>query len=445
MYRASRGDKIGDTIYTKFNISATPTELFVDKDGNEVDWIVGYGPPADKFLEKLQKVLTGEETYKTLTAKYAKEPTNVPVVFKLAQKTSSRYTMPEKAKELYQKVITLDPQGKAGNYTFDYLKATVSYTQAAEFELGQESIYARKPDAAPLKNFIAKYPQSPLIKQAYSYLASYYQYNAPSDAAGKADAQKFLGEYTAKYPQDASALNSYVEWIVKQKAPLDKGIELAEKVKEIQGYPRNPEYAQNLAQLYILKGDAAKADEEYGKDFIDGYVSNAVYALTGYANFWIDQGKNLDSVEAAADTAVKLAPASQWYTLQTVAGIYTKLDKPDKALAIYGPAFIKANMGDQGILSSYAAFWSRQGKNQEGMNLESALDAARKAVELRSDYYNEYTLAKLLFKAKKNDEALKHAEKAVELVKPIAAKYEGFSTQQYDKLVKDIKDAIAKK
>ena len=445
MYRASRGDKIGDTIYTKFNISATPTELFVDKDGNEVDWIVGYGPPADKFLEKLQKVLTGEETYKTLTAKYAKEPTNVPVVFKLAQKTSSRYTMPEKAKELYQKVITLDPQGKAGNYTFDYLKATVSYTQAAEFELGQESIYARKPDAAPLNNFIAKYPQSPLIKQAYSYLASYYQYNAPSDAAGKADAQKFLEEYTAKYPQDASALNSYVEWIVKQKAPLDKGIELAEKVKEIQGYPRNPEYAQNLAQLYILKGDAAKADEEYGKDFIDGYVSNAVYALTGYASFWIDQGKNLDSVEAAADTAVKMAPASQSYTLQALAGIYTKLNKPDKALAIYGPAFIKANMGDQGILASYAAFWSRQGKNQEGMNLESAQDAAKKSVELTSDYYNNYTLAKLLFKAKKYDEALKYAEKAVELVKPIAAKYEGFSTQQYDKLVKDIKDAIAKK
>jgi len=445
VYRASRGDKIGDSIYTKFNVQATPTELFVDKDGNEVDWVVGYGPPADKFLEKLQKVLTGEETYKALTAKYAKEPTNVPVVFKLAQKTSSRYTMPEKAKELYQKVITLDPQGKAGNYTFEYMKATVPYTQAAEFELGQESIYARKPDAAPLKNFITKYPQSALLKQAYSYLAQYYQYNAPGDAAGKADAQKFLEEYTAKYPQDASVLNSYVGWIIKQKAPLDKGIELAEKAKEIQGYPRNPEYAQNLAQLYILKGDAAKADEEYGKDFVDGYVSNAVYALTGYANFWLEQGKNLDSVEAAADTAVKMAPASQWYTLQTVAGIYTKLNKPDKALAIYGPAFIKANMGDQSILASYAAFWSRQGKNQEGMNLESALDAARKACELTSNYYNEYTLAKILFKAKKNDEALKHAEKAVELVKPVAAKYEGFSTQQYDKLVKDIKDAIAKK
>jgi tetratricopeptide (TPR) repeat protein len=426
-------------MYTKFNISATPTELIVDKDGNEVDWIVGYGPPADKFLGKLQKVLSGEETYRTLTARYAKEPTNVEVVFKLAQKAGSRYTMPEKAKELYQKVIALDPNGKAGNYTFEYLKVTVPYTQAAEFELGQESVYSRKPDSAPLKAFITKYPQSPLLKQAYSTLANYYRYSASNDAAVKAEAAKFFEEYIVRCPQDAAVLNSYVEWIIKEKEPLDKGIELAEKVKEVQGYPRNPEYTQNLAQLYVLKGDPAKADEEYGKDFIDGYVSNAVYALTGYANFWLEQNKNLESVEAAADTAIKMAPASQWYTLQTVAGIFNKLNKTDKALAVYGPTFIKGNTGDQSILASYASFWSREGKN-----LESALEAARKSVELTSDYYNNYTLGNILYKLKKYDEALKYAEEAVVLVKPVAAKYQGFSTQNYEKLVKDIKDAIAK-
>jgi tetratricopeptide (TPR) repeat protein len=386
-------------------------------------------------------MLGGEETYKTLTARYAKEPTNVEVVFKLARKYNSRYSpeMLAKSIELYRKVIALDPEGKAGNYTFEYTKYTVPYTQAAEFELGTSSVFGRKSDAAPLKAFIAKYPQSPLLKQAYAYLASYYQYYAANDAAAKADATKFFDEYTAKYPEDASVLNSYVEKIIKDKEPLDKGIELAEKVKEVQGYPRNPDYAQNLAQLYILKGDAAKADEEYGKDFIDGYISNAVYALTGYANFWLEQNKNLDSAEAMADLAIKLAPASQWYTLQTVAGIYAKLNKTDKALAVYGPEFLKKNMGDQNVLASYASFWNRQGKN-----LDSALEAARKSVELTSDYYNNYTLANILFKMKKYDEALKYAEKAVELVKPMAVKYEGFSTQQYEKLVKDIKDAIAK-
>ena len=421
--------------------------MFVDKDGNEVDWIVGYGPPADKFQEKLKKVLAGEDTYKVLTARAAKEPANVEVLFKLAQKCASRYSpeMMAKSKELYKKVIALDPEGEAGNYTFEYLKATVSYTQAAEFDLAQASVFDRKPDAAPLKAFMAKYPQSPLIKQAYAMLGSYYQYYASGDEATKAEATTFYETYVAKYPADASVLNSYVDKIVKDKGPIDKGIELAEKVKEIQGYPPNPEYDQNLAQLYLLKGDAAKADEEYGKDFLDSYVSNSVFALTGYANFWLEQGRNLESVEAAADLAVKVAPPEQWYTFQTAAGIYMKLKKPDRALAVYGPEFIKKNGTDQSVLASYASFWSKQGDKQAGMNLESALEAARKSVELRSDYYNNFTLASILFKLKRYQEALPPAEKAVEFVESWAAKHPEFSTEKYKKLVKDIKDAIAKK
>ncbi len=402
-----------------------------------MDWIVGYGPPPDKFLEKLQKSLAGTDTYKSLTAACAKDPKNVELIFKLAQKCGSRYTdeMRAKSKDLYQSIVTLDPEGKAGTYTFDYIKATVSYTQAAEFELGQMTAFGRKPDPAPLKAFIAKYSGSPLQKEAYSYLTNYYQYTATKD-----DADKFFDEYTAKYPNDASVLNFYVQRIIKDKAPVDRGIELAEKVKEITGYPRNPEYTQNLAQLYMLKGDTAKADEEYGKDFIDSYVWNTVYALTGYANFWLEQHKNLDSVEAMADLAVKMAPpsGSQWYLLQQVAGVYSKLDKTAKATATFGPDFAKKNWNDQNVLASYASFWNREGKN-----LESAEQAARRSVELAPDYYNNYTLAQILFKAKKYPEALKSAEKAVELVKPMAVKYQ-YPTAQYETLVKQIKDAMAK-
>ena len=297
----------------------------------------------------------------------------------------------------------------------------------------------QQPDPAPLQAFIKKYPSSPLVKNGYMYLTYYYQSQAPKDAAAK-----FFDEYTAKYPENREALAAYVERIIRDKEPLDKGIALAEKLKELQGYPQNPSVQENLAELYILKGDAAKAEEEYGKDFIDGYVSSTVRALTGYANFWAGQGKNLESVEAMADLAAKMAPASQWYTLQTVAGIYLKLNKPEKALALYGPEFIKQHGDDQNILWSYASFWSRQGEKQSGLNLESALEAARKSVGLTSDYSNNYTLANILFKLKKYQDALPCAEKAVELAKAMAAKYPGFTTQQYDKLVKDIKDAIAK-
>lgn len=345
--------------------------------------------------------------------------------------------MEEKTKELYNKVIALDPEGKMGSYTDEDLKASIPYTQAAEFELGQMTAYGRKPDPAPLQSFIRKYPDSKLIKRAYMYLSYYYGYQAP-----KEDAAKFFEEYTAKYPDDKNALGSYVQRILRDKEPVDKGIELAEKLIDLAGYPANPNYQQNLAQLYVLKSEPAKAEEEYGKDFLDGYLSSSISGLTGYANFWVEQGKNLDSAEAmadlTADLVVKVKP-DQWYTLAQVAGIYIKLDKMDKALAVYGPEFAKKFWGDQNVLSSYASFWNRQ-----GTNLDDAVAAAKRSVELTSDYSNNYTLGQILFKLKKYDEALKAAEQAVELVKPMAVKYEGFPTQQYEKLVKDIKDARTK-
>ena len=407
----------------------------MDKNGQEVDWIVGYGPPADKFLEKVKNSIAGVDTYGALSARYAKEPTNVEVAFKLAEKCGDRYSteLTAKSQELYKKVIALDPEGQQGTTTLEYLKASVPYTQAAEYNLAQATAFGRKPDPAPLQAFIKKYPDSKLVKQAYSYLGYYYGNQAP-----KEDAAKFFEEYTAKFPEDKDALASYVERIIKDKEPLDKGLALAEKLKDLAGYPQNPGYQQNLAQLYAIKDEPAKAEEAYGKDFIDDYVATTYYALVGYANFWIDQNKNLESAEAMTDLAVKLRP-NEWYTFSQAAGVFTKLKKPEKALAVYGPEFAKKYGDDQSALSSYASFWNRQ-----GTNLASALDAAKRSVALTSDYYNNFVLGQVLFKMKNYPEALKAAEKAVELVKPIAAKNEGFPIQQYEKLVKDIKEAMAK-
>ena len=344
--------------------------------------------------------------------------------------------MEKRSKELFQKVITLDPEGQKGSYTYDDLKATVPYTQAAEFALGQLASFGLKADPAPLQAFIKKYPASPLLKQAYFYLAYYF-----GNQATKEDAAKFFEEYTTKFPDDKNALGSYVQRIVRDGDPLDKGIAMAEKLKEMAGNPQHPSYQQNLAQLYVRKGDAAKAEEEYGKDFVDDYISSAVAALTSYANFWVQQGKNLESAEAVADLVAGTAKLKEVpsYYLSQVSGVYVRLEKIDKALAVYGPEFAKKRWGDQGALASYAAYWNRQGKN-----LDSALEAAQRSVELTSDYYNNNVLGQVLFKLKRYDEALKAAEKAVELVKPMTVKYEGFPTQQYESLVKQIKEAMAK-
>jgi tetratricopeptide (TPR) repeat protein len=332
----------------------------------------------------------------------------------------------------------MDLGGRTASYYDEDLKAVVPYVEAAAFALAQNSTFGRKPDPAPLRAFIKTYPDSKFIKNAYTYLGYYY-----GQMASKDDADEFFEEYTAKFPDDKGALQSYVQRIIKDKDPVDKGLALAEKLKEMTGYPRSPEVQEALAQLYVLKNDPGKADEEYGKDFVDSYLSEAISSLNGYANFWLDQDKNLDSVEETADIAAAVLGASKdvpSYYLSQVAGIYARLKKTDKAMALYGPAFAKKNWDDASALFSYAGFWNRQ-----GANLDNALEAARRSVELKSEYYNNFSLAQLLFKMKNYDEALAAAEKAVELVKPLAAKYESFPTQQYENLVKQIKEAMEKK
>ena len=343
--------------------------------------------------------------------------------------------MEAKSKELFQKILRLDLGGQTASYYDEDYKATIPYVEAAEFALAQSSTFSAKPDPAPLRAFIEKHPTSRFVEDAYSYLGYYYGQMAP-----KEDAAKFFEDYTAKFPENKNAVRSYIQRIIKDKDPIDKGIALAEKLKEdLSGYPMNPSDRQDLAELYALKAEPAKAEEAYGKDFLDSYLSNSYYALTGYANFWVDQEKNLESAEAAADLALKIQP-DDWYSYAQVAGIYNKVNKTDKALAIFGPEFAKKFDGDQAALSNYATFW-----NNAGTNLDSALAAARRSVELTPDFYNNFVLGQVLFKLKKYDEALQAAEKAVELLKPIAAKNPNYPTQRFENLVKQIKEAIAKK
>jgi len=375
--------------------------MVIGSDGSEVDWHVGYGPPPDNFLEKLQQTLKGIDTFKSLSEKYGKEPKNVEVVFKLARKYDRRYNE-KKALELYQQVLAIDPEGKMG--TADYREEKVTYTEYAEFSIGTIKVYSRKSDPEPLKAFVKKHPESKMLKSAYGRLSYYYRARG-----SKEEAAGFFEDYTSRWPEDPNVLSSYVSRIIKDKNNFDKGIELAEKIKDIMQYNPGPSYMKNFAELHILKEDKDKAEEIYGKKFMERQASNLFYNLIDYANFWVGKKTNVESAEEMIDLALKLKPDNS-YGVRTAASIYIKLDKLEKALDVFGPEFIKEYMDKQGDLSRYAWFWANQGKN-----LESALEAAKKSVELYPSDSTWDTVSLVYTKLKKYSEALKAAEKAVEL------------------------------
>ncbi len=385
--------------------------MVLASDGSEVDWRVGYGPPPDKFLESIEKMLKGIDTYKSLSEKYAKEPKNVEVVFKLARKYDRRYDV-EKALELYEKVLAIDPEGKMG--TTDYREEKVSFTEYAEFSIGTIKVYSRKSDPEPLKAFVKKYPESKMLKSAYGRLSYYYRARA-----SKEDAAAFFEDYTSRWPDDPNVLSSYVARIIRDKDNFDNGIELAEKIKDIMKYNPEPYYMKNLAELHVLKEDKDKAEEVYGKTFMDRQVSDLFYNLIEYSNFWVGKDTNVESAEEMIDLAVKMRPDSS-YGARRAAEIYIKLDKLDKALAVFGPEVIEKFKDQPSELSRYARFWTNQGEN-----LESALKAAKMAVELYPSDGTWDAVSQVYAKQKKYDEALKAAEKALDLAdEDVKARYE---------------------
>jgi tetratricopeptide (TPR) repeat protein len=385
--------------------------MIIDSDGSEYDWFLGYDPPSTNFQAQLEKSLRGEDTFKAISAAYTEEPKNIDLVFKLARKYDDRLDQ-AKATEKYKEVIALDPEGKVGTYTTDYTKITVPYTQYAEFAIATANLFGQKPDLGPAKAFIQKYPESKLVKETYGRMAGYYTYQA-----SKEDAAKFFPEYAAKFPNDARVLDTWLARIVKDKEPLDKGVELVAKIEELTRDNPLPDINADIADFYMLKGDKAKADEVYGKDFMEGKANRFAFDLVGYANFWLANNANQESAIAMAETALKLQPENA-YILQQVAAAYVKTGKDEKALAIFGPEYIKPKSGDANSLFGYARFWAMQGKN-----LDSALEAAKKSVELKPGvFFTWSTLSDVQLKLKNYPEALKAAEKSYELAEDYAKK-----------------------
>jgi tetratricopeptide (TPR) repeat protein len=192
-------------------------------------------------------------------------------------------------------------------------------------------------------------------------------------------------------------------------------LSLAEKLEELTQNNPDP-YAQAvLAEYYLAKGDRAKAEEAFGKPFLESHLSNIAFSLLQYADFWSQRGENLDGVEAVTEAALKVQ-SDNMYIRQQAAGVFLALGRDVRALEVFGPAFAKKYWDEPGELRSYIWFWTQKGKNLDG-----ALDAARRTLELRPRaYYHWSALADLYLKMENRSEALNAAEKAVEFASPAA-------------------------
>ena len=397
--------------------------FFLDGDGAEVDWIRDYNPPPEAYRDKVDDVLKGKETYKALNAAHARNPSDAAITFKLARKWADHDIVT--AVPLYQEVVRLDPTGTTGIHNDKGLGVSVPFTEYAEYAIGAASLDSPKYDLVPIRGFLAKYPNTQLLKEAYRRLANYFGSRGP-----KEEADAFFEEYAGKFPEDPRILNLCLARIVRNKGPLEKGSELAEKIKRL----GPPAYAaRTIADFYMLQGDKNNAGYAYGKDFMENQVTSLGYDLIAYADFWFGKGENKDNAVAMAETALRLQPENEYF-VRRVAGFYMVTDQEAKALAIFGPAYAQKIMTNASALNEYAWFWVGRGKN-----LESALVTAKKAVELDPRrHYIWDTLGTIQAKMKNWPEAFKAMDKAIELAT-------GRNKTSYQSKLETMKKEAAKK
>ncbi len=475
-------------MYKKYKVLGTPFLLFLDGDGNEVDWIYGYSSPPAKFHEKVLKVQKGEDTFRGLSAKLSADPKNVPLMMQVARKHESRFVN-EKALALYREILALDPEGRAG--TTDYNETAVPCADYADFQIALAD-GDKAEDPAPFLAFAARRPASPLAREAYRRCSYLFMSGRSKD-----EAFKFFEDGLAKYPNDPLLTFYYLQRIVRDRDNLDRGLALA---REAGLYSSLSNMIPRLAaQIRVLKGDVDSAETAYGPDYIDRLLSNTVSSLQNYAQFWAGQKKNIDSAIRAVDLAVDLQPDNA-YMAYSAASFYIRANLPEKADTVYGPAYAEKHKDDAQALALYASFWSQQKKHpesvaaaeaavrlkpddpnilqmaagaliawdkkdqalamygpatvdkigddamglnsyawfwaQQGTNLESALAAAQRSIALDDRDWTEDTLAVVLLGLGRLDEALAAVNKAMAI---------SATPSQYKDTEKKIKDALAKR
>ncbi len=392
-------------LYKEYAVNVTPTVLIARADGSVLERVIGYGGEPDVFTARLENAVAGINTLASIKEEYDKNPDDINAMFKLANKYQDVYKRAEAGK-LFKEIIAKGDDAK---------NAMVPYKEVSAYEYSKFL-------SGDYLGLIEEFPESELIKDAYSRQANMYVRSRRESDIPKA--QKFYADMLEKFPNETGMKKSYVNFAVTKQVDPQKALEVAHSVYEDENMA-DPTFMKNYAELLSIGGDTKKLDEVYGENFPRMQKYTASRNMYNYSKFWVDHDENVDS---ALETAASLVKADPGY-ISRVAQLYIDADYADEALEMYGPDFIKDKMDEVRILSTYASFWGGQ-----ETNLKSALKAAKQAVKLDAKYYNYYTLGLVYWKSDKLKDALNNAEKAVELApRPYS---------NYTKLVADIKKAM---
>lgn len=311
---------VSDEDYTdwrkRFKTSGTPTVVFLDANGEEIDRFVGFGGDEEAKEETFQMVkdfAAGINTLPAILAEQEKNPEDVDIDYKLAKKYLARYEV-AKATPLFEKVLELDPDNTKG------------YKEEATYRVALSAARSQR-DPMALEAFIASNPKNrDYLYSAYTTVARTHAGNENLDKA-----RETYEKGLEAFPDNARMMNAYASAIFRFKMEdlYEKGLELNEKAKtlvpelerasvnNLVTYYGNTGQKDKLIQLFEEK---IQADESMKYFYAASIVNLEIVEKYDYA------------VEMMQDELKKEKNARAAYMWYTLGQIFEK--KGDKETAI---------------------------------------------------------------------------------------------------------------
>ena len=174
-------------MYAHYKCKGVPSLVFIDKNGEEIDRIVGFREPGD-YLNSIKKISSNIETFFSLRNQYFSGEHSIELLSMLANKYDQQSKL-DSANILYNKLSTYK-LSKEMKYEVEYFKS--------KYQLSKNN------DPSAITDYINTYTDSPYMKKAFLRKINFFR-----NQENKGFEIKTYIEAISSFPNDYSLLNRY--------------------------------------------------------------------------------------------------------------------------------------------------------------------------------------------------------------------------------------------
>ncbi len=381
LFRAHRGQPEGDEIYKKFSVRATPTVMVLTTDGREIDRVLGYDPPPEKFKEAVEKAYTGENTLLSLMQAYEKDASNVATLARLAQKYRSNYIF-DKMAEFSQQILKQPEQAKQIMLPFGKDSAEVSAYEFARFAAS----YAG-PDA--VLEFANEFPNSGYLDEVFG---DFWRSLLNKDQQEKAI--QVFDKLITSFPQNTALVGSYLSYCIRSKTNYDRGIALADRIYQAKDGNVDLDFARSYTEILMEKGESTKI-EHLAQQLIKNNPDQAI-DIEMQLGYLYQQKKQYDHAFKTFENIIKHHPdyyPALYQIGRTAVYSGANLDRGIESLKKYlqhapgdnDPSWANAHFRLGALYEHQGDKAAAQKEYQAALKLDPSYEDAKKALEKLKD------------------------------------------------------------